>query len=379
MFPTSILPSLTGDATPPPAPPPRVERRRAVDWRAGDREDGTRRLCAALDLGTNNCRLLIAQPQETGFRVVDSFSRITRLGEGVRASGRLSRVAMDRTIAALAICATRMERHGVAQARCVATAACRAAENVAEFIERAQRETGLALEVIPAEEEARLALAGCAPLLEGVRPLTLVFDIGGGSTELTLVEVRDTPDGPRPGAILAVESLPLGVVTLSEAVGGGHLSPRLHDDIVEHVRDRLRPFDVANGVAGHALREDLSLLGTSGTVTTVGAVALGLGRYDRNRVDGLGLSVRQIKDVGARLLGMSPADRVAHPCIGRERADLVLAGCAILQAILDTWSVPDLRVADRGIREGLLADMMGARAEGKGTDVGTGADAVSAV
>ncbi|WP_413207028.1 Ppx/GppA phosphatase family protein [Rhodospirillum sp. A1_3_36] len=347
-------------------------RRRVTEGEAG-------RLCAALDLGTNNCRLLIAEALDTGFRVVDSFSRITRLGEGVRASGRLSRVAMDRTIAALAICSSRMDRHAVTQVRCVATAACRAAENVAEFVERARVEAGVDLEVIPAEEEARLALAGCAPLLEGERPLTLVFDIGGGSTELTLVEVRDTSDGPRPGAVLAVESLPLGVVTLSEAVGGGHLSPRLHADIVEHVRERLRPFDVAYGIADYAVREQLSLLGTSGTVTTVGAVALGLGRYDRNRVDGLGLSVREIKDVGARLLDMSPSDRVAHPCIGRERADLVLAGCAILQAILDTWAVPALRVADRGIREGLLADMMGTRAEGECTPAEAGVDAVPTV
>jgi exopolyphosphatase/guanosine-5'-triphosphate,3'-diphosphate pyrophosphatase len=330
--------------------------------------------CAALDLGTNNCRLLVAQSQGGGFRVLDSFSRITRLGEGVRASGLLSPVAMDRTLAALAICAARMERHGVARSRCVATAACRAALNVDEFVDRARAETGLDLEVIPAEEEARLALAGCVPLLECDTPYTLVFDIGGGSTELTLVEVRATARGPRPGRVLAVESLPLGVVTLSEAVGGGHLSPRLHRDIVAHVRGRLRPFDRAHGIGLQARRGELALLGTSGTVTTVGAVSLGLGRYDRNRVDGLGLSVGEIRSVGTRLLNMSPADRAAHPCIGRERADLVLAGCAILQAILETWQVPALRVADRGIREGLLADMMGTWTQGDFSGVGAGAD-----
>ncbi|ABC21051.1 Ppx/GppA phosphatase family protein [Rhodospirillum rubrum] len=330
-------------------------------------EDG--RTYGALDLGTNNCRLLIARRQRDGFKVIDSFSRITRLGEGLGARGRFAPAAIDRTLAALTVCASRMERHGVSLSRCVATAACRLARDTTPFLERVRAETGLAVEVISADEEARLALAGCAPLLESRGVPTLLFDIGGGSTELTLVEVENTPAGPMPGAVRAMESLPLGVVTMAEAVGGGHLSARLHADIVTHVRERLRPFDITHGISDRAARGDLSLLGTSGTVTTVGAVALGLTRYDRARVDGLTLPIHAVKEVGARLLDMTPQARAAHPCIGRDRADLVLAGCAILEAILSTWPVPRVRVADRGIREGLLMTLMGARGPGDFTEV----------
>ncbi|GEO81928.1 Ppx/GppA phosphatase family protein [Pararhodospirillum oryzae] len=312
----------------------------------------------ALDLGTNNCRLLIAQRRDAGFRVIDSFSRITRLGEGLHATGQLGDAPMERTLDALDICAQRMRRHGVEAARCVATAACRSAANVSDFLARVHARTGLALEVIPAREEARLALAGCAPLLRADTPLTLVFDIGGGSTELTLAEVAQTAAGPRLGAIRAMESLPLGVVTMAEAVGGGHLSTRLHADIVAYVRARLLSFDRSHAMREHVFGGALSMLGTSGTVTTAGAVALDLPRYDRARIDGLTLSVAEVRAVGRRLLAMTPADRMAHPCIGRERADLVLTGCAILEAILSLWPVPDLRVADRGIREGLLMDLM---------------------
>lgn len=312
----------------------------------------------ALDLGTNNCRLLIAQRKGAGFRVVDSFSRITRLGEGLYASGALAEGAMERTLSALEVCAERLQRHDVRAARCVATAACRAATNVETFLERVRERTGLSLEVIPPDEEARLALAGCAPLLRADTPFTLVFDIGGGSTELTLAEVTPSAHGPRLGGIRAMESLPLGVVTMAEAVGGGHLSQRLHADIVAHVRARLVAFDRAHSMREHVFGGALSMLGTSGTVTTAGAVALNLPRYDRARIDGLTLSVADVRAVGRRLLAMTPADRIAHPCIGRDRADLVLAGCAILEAILSLWPVPDLRVADRGIREGLLLDLM---------------------
>lgn len=312
---------------------------------------------------------MIARRQRDGFKVIDSFSRITRLGEGLGARGRFAPAAIDRTLAALTVCASRMERHGVSLSRCVATAACRLARDTTPFLERVRAETGLAVEVISADEEARLALAGCAPLLESRGVPTLLFDIGGGSTELTLVEVENTPAGPMPGAVRAMESLPLGVVTMAEAVGGGHLSARLHADIVTHVRERLRPFDITHGISDRAARGDLSLLGTSGTVTTVGAVALGLTRYDRARVDGLTLPIHAVKEVGARLLDMTPQARAAHPCIGRDRADLVLAGCAILEAILSTWPVPRVRVADRGIREGLLMTLMGARGPGDFTEV----------
>ncbi|WP_338048626.1 Ppx/GppA phosphatase family protein [Phaeovibrio sulfidiphilus] len=313
----------------------------------------------ALDLGTNNCRLLVARPAgASGFQILDSFSRITRLGEGLRSSGHLSEAAMERTLDALKICAERLERNHVTCTRCVTTAACRVACNAADFVARVQEETGLELEIIPAMEEARLTLSGCLPLIGQSRPLTLLFDIGGGSTELTLARITPTDGGPVQGSILALASLPFGVVTIAEAVGGGHISGRIHDDIVAYVTRRLKTFDPHGSLRQAAREGQLSVLGTSGTVTTAGAIALDLPRYDRSKVDGLILPAEHLRAVGQRLLSMSVQERIDHPCIRRERADLVLAGSAILDAILNFWPAPEIRIADRGVREGLLTELM---------------------
>ncbi|MGB1027287.1 MAG: Ppx/GppA phosphatase family protein, partial [Rhodospirillaceae bacterium] len=244
------------------------------------------------------------------------------------------------------------------------TAACRAAANRDVFLDRVKAATGLTLEVIPPEEEAQLALAGCAPLLEPNRPRALVFDIGGGSTELAWVALDQEGRAPEDAAALrprlvAMESLSLGVVTMAEASGGGHLDDRLYDDVVAHVSARLAPFQARLQALGETPPlEQVQMLGTSGTVTTLGAIALGLNRYDRARVDGLTLDFPQIRAVSRQLLAMRPAERAGHPCIGRARADLVLAGCAILEAVCQLWPVGRLRVADRGIREGMLLALM---------------------
>ncbi|MBI1179632.1 MAG: Ppx/GppA family phosphatase [Alphaproteobacteria bacterium] len=311
---------------------------------------------AALDLGTNNCRLLVARPQGPGFHVIDAFSRIVRLGEGVARTGRLTPAAVDRTIEALAVCADKMRRRGANRHRLVATEACRRAVNCEAFLDRVVCETGLALEIITTHEEALLALAGCAPLLDPGRPYALVFDIGGGSTELTWV-LQDRTGAPR---LIGVISLPVGVVNLSERYGGALVTPALYAAMVDEVAAMLAPFEAAHAIAPRVADGAVQMLGTSGTVTTIAGVKMGLPRYNRRRVDGTRLRFDDIDEISADLAAMSNDDRVSEPCIGRERADLVVAGCAILAAICRCWPVGTLRVADRGVREGILLSLIAA-------------------
>jgi exopolyphosphatase/guanosine-5'-triphosphate,3'-diphosphate pyrophosphatase len=316
-------------------------------------QDG--RVYAAVDLGTNNCRLLIASPTRRGFRVVGSFSRIVRLGEGLSERGNLSEVAMSRTIEALKVCAERMKHHGVIRSRNVATAACRTARNCGLFIERIGDQTGLAFETITPGEEARLAVAGCRSLFSRDYSRALVFDIGGGSTEVIWVD-KSKNDGC---VIEDMISLPFGVVTLSES-RGGDISPTDYRDLVEDVKAELEPFSARNGIARHFTANRVQTLGTSGTVTTLGAVFLGLKRYSRTRVDGLDITFDTLVQVGRKLTGMPFDDRVAMPCIGGERAELVVPGAAILEAIGAIWPISVIRIADRGLREGMLLDLMAA-------------------
>ncbi len=312
---------------------------------------------AAIDLGTNNCRMLIARPETEGFRVIDSFSRVTRLGEGLTSTGCLSRAAQDRTIEALKRCADKMDRRGVTLSRNVATEACRRAVNGPEFVDRVRDETGVALECITADEEARLALAGCASLLTRDHPYALVFDIGGGSTELLWVKLTDSPFP----CVEGFATLPLGVVTVAEDCGGGDLSERTYRTVVEHVEHLLRPFEARHRVGVEIARGRAQMLGTSGTVTTLGGLHLGLTRYDRSSVDGLTIGFETVHELSRGLAAMTHRQRADSPCIGPQRADLVLAGCAILEAICRMWPVGDLTIADRGLREGMLIDLMGPR------------------
>jgi exopolyphosphatase/guanosine-5'-triphosphate,3'-diphosphate pyrophosphatase len=314
---------------------------------------------AAIDLGTNNCRLLIARPAGENFVVVDAFSRVVRLGEGLAQTGRLSDVAMDRALAALSVCAEKLKRRNVHLARSVATEACRRASNGMDFIERVRRETGIALDVISAQEEARLAVLGCHILLEQGDGPAMIFDIGGGSTELVLIE-----NGPTVPRILDWQSVPWGVVSLTETCGdeGETADTRaaryakmrqLVDDSFAGFAERIGPF-----LDGDRPVTDLRLLGTSGTVTTLASLHLELPQYDRGAVDGLIVPAESMRAISTRLSGLSPAERRQVPCIGRERADLVVAGCAILESILDIWPAHRLGVADRGIREGILRSLM---------------------
>ena len=308
----------------------------------------------ALDLGTNNCRLLIASPTTDGFHVRDAFSRIVRLGEGLGKTGALSEAAMVRTIEALRVCSNKLVWHKVKKCRLIATEACRMASNGAEFIDRVNAETGLELEVIDRETEARLAAAGAAPLIEAHAESALIFDIGGGSTEVMWVERRGSAH-----EILAWTSLAAGVVTISEQFGGGV------DVTVQSfaaMRDYLRPLlaEFVSRVQAIKGTEAVPshLLGTSGTVTTIAGVQMGLRRYDRARVDGSWMLSKDVGKVTADLLAMTYDERILNACIGRERADLVMAGCAILEEIRTAFPAERIRVADRGLREGILTKLM---------------------
>ncbi len=305
---------------------------------------------AALDLGTNNCRLLIACPEGEGFRVIDSFSRIIRLGEGISLTGRISEAAIGRAISALSVCRDKMRHRKAQRLRLIATEACRAASNAEAFRDRVATQTGIALEVINRETEASLAAVGCSPLVDPRGRGAILFDIGGGSSELVRLG-RHSGGAPR---VEGWMSIPLGVVTLAERFGGNDVTAAVYARMVAEVAKHVAPFAAKHG--GNL--ETMHLLGTSGTVTTLAGVHLGLPRYDRRRVDGLWMSDGEITSAISTLLGMSYQERANNNCIGIERADLVLAGCAILDAIRDAFPLPRLRVADRGLREGMLVEMM---------------------
>ncbi len=345
-----------------------------VEPTAPDLPEGA--LYAALDLGTNSCRMLIAQPRGRQFLVVDSFSKTVQLGSGLEASGKLSRASMERTIQALRICQKKLGKHDVKRMRLVATEACRRARNAGDFIRQAYRETGLQLQIIEPEEEARLAVVSCAPLVSTRTEQLLVVDIGGGSTELVWVDLSEVPREFRPRAIMRLHagfapaddgipaarvvdwiSVPLGVATLKDQFID------VEDDAARfalmswYFEENLASFSPYNASQP---REGFQIIGTSGTVTTVAASFLGLKRYDRNKVDGLRMTSDQINVVIREYLTLGPDGRRTDPRIGRDRHSLIMSGAAILQAMLRIWPTDRLSVADRGLREGLLYAQMSA-------------------
>lgn len=316
-------------------------------------------LYAALDLGTNNCRLLIAAPTRPGhFHVVDAFSRIVRLGEGLGKSGRLNENAMNRAIEALKVCRSKLDQRQIRRCRLIATEACRSAENGQRFIERVAAETGINLEIIDRETEARLAVAGCGTLVEHDTEAIVIFDIGGGSSEIVLID-RSKKRSPRLAEhITAWTSLPVGVITLAERFGGGNVSAEDFEKMKDYVRNLLKDFKGRDKLGALVKSPHFHLLGTSGTVTTLAGIHLELARYDRRLIDGIWLNNNDVERMTKRLLSWNLAERMANPCIGHDRADLVLAGCAILDVIREEWPSDRLRVADRGLREGILTELM---------------------
>ena len=320
----------------------------------------------ALDLGTNNCRLLIATPSGRGFRVVEAYSRIVRLGEGLSQTGRLSDAAMDRALAALKVSAEKVRRRKVVKLKAIATQACRGAENGAEFVARVASETGLQLQIITPREEAQLSVAGCLNLLDRTAEAALVVDVGGGSTELSWVdltsggletELAKFAAGRLP--IKAWLSIPIGVVTLAERFPEGPAATETwFRAMVETVKDEIREFRHADPLRPIFDADRAHMVGTSGAITSLAGMHLGLRRYDRSQVDGIWMTRDQCDAAAQMLLELSPQARADQPCIGSDRADLVLAGAAILQAVQELWPCSRVRVADRGLREGILMSLM---------------------
>lgn len=316
---------------------------------------------AAIDLGTTNCRLLIATPTPTGFAVKETFSRITRLGEGLITDGVLSERAIKRTIFALKLCVKRLEKYKNVKTRFVATEACRRAKNGTAFIERVKKETGLDLEIISFEEECRLGVSGCVPLINRNIRHALVFDIGGGSTEVSLAKIDQNSQAKIEGVL----SFPLGVITVSEAFTGKGLSSAAYRAVVKKVLSYLQPFESRYGILNLIEQGDVQMIAMSGTVTTIGAFHLGLPVYNRNVVDGMSLSYDDLAKAKRKLEKLPYAEKEAHPCIGPQRADLSLPGCAILQGICEMWPIGEVTIADRGLREGIVLDLI--RRENAGT------------
>lgn len=318
-----------------------------------ERRHAPRHTYGAIDLGTNNCRLLIARPIDGSFTVVDAFSRIVRLGEGLSQRGELSREAMDRAVVALGVCADKLRRRHVSLCRSVATEACRRAANGREFVDRVRDETGLVLDIIDPAEEARLAVLGCHKLLEPGDGPALIFDIGGGSTELVLIDhVEGVP------RIRSWWSAPWGVVSLTESEGREALEGEDRLLAYNRMRERARRAFARFAEMLPKGAKGTRLLGTSGTVTTLASVHLALPSYDRRAVDGLHVPIEAMQKISSAIAAMSHSERCSLPCIGADRADLVVAGCAILEAILEIWPAKNLGIADRGIREGILRSLM---------------------
>lgn len=330
-------------------------RRKKTNKRTQKPKVTAQNIYSAIDLGTNNCRLLVAAPTANGFKVMDSFSRVVRLGEGLGKTGSLSKAAIDRTIEALDICVRKIQRRGVTYMRNVATQACREATNCDEFIERVEKEVRIKLHIIDPAEEARLAVLGCKALLDKKFSRAIVFDIGGGSTELIWVNVR--PNGlPE---IIDWTSIPFGVVNMSEKYGTREKISDMHyAEMRQSILDSVKVFAQKNDMQEHADQNQVQLLGTSGTITTLTAMHLGLEIYDRNQVDGAQIKSAHVRALCQQLSLLDYDQRLALKGIGADRADLVVAGCAILESIMDLWPIEEIRVADRGIREGMLLDMM---------------------
>lgn len=330
---------------------------RSTSLHNGDRS--TMPVYAALDLGTNNCRLLIATLEEStgstapNIAVQDSFSRIVRLGEGVSDTGQLSEEAMERTLSALRICQKKLAKFEVVNARYVATEACRRASNSTEFMHRIKEETGMQIDIIDTEEEASLAFLGCSSLLAREHKQAVVFDIGGGSTEVMWVHSKPDEDYQ----IRDWLSVNYGVMNLADKFGGTAFIDRVYDDMVACVTEQMMPFARMTHIQEALAGENVQFLSTSGTVTTLAAIHLDLPRYERSRIDGLTLDVADIRAVTRRLLNMRPSERFHHACIGPERADFIISGCAIFEAISNLLPKGSITIADRGVREGIILSL----------------------
>ena len=343
-----------------------ADANRSEPVRRGQRKRRRRRRAktyAALDLGTNNCRLLIARPTEEGFRVIDSYSKVVRLGAGLQSSGRLSEHSMDLAVQAIDVCAKKMKTKNVKRWRCVATQACRAADNCDEFLARVKAETGIGLEIISPRVEARLSVMGCVNLIDLEKDVALVVDIGGGSTELSWVDVRTLRENGgllkayRP-PISAWTSLPVGVVTLSERVPEHEDRETWYEDLKQVVRDTIKSKQADTRFTNVFKAGKGHIIGTSGTITSLAGIYQKLPYYQRDKVDGSTMLASDAISICRHMGSVSYEERAKEPCIGEDRAKLLVAGCAITDVLCELWPSEQIRVADRGLREGILMGLM---------------------
>ncbi|MFI3241041.1 MAG: Ppx/GppA phosphatase family protein [Alphaproteobacteria bacterium] len=325
------------------------------------REEGKERnqeenpVYAAIDLGTNSCRLVLASPTPSAFRIVETFSKVTRLGEGIIKDNMLSSQAIKRTVNALKVCSGVINEYApIKNCRYVATAACRRAKNHESFVKQVKKETGLDLEIISTKEEARLAVVGCLPLLNRHIKRALVFDIGGGSTEISLARITNSGKTFIEGFV----SLPYGVVTISEALPGRDMTPLAYDSIIQRTHGILSEFEEQHNITEAIRNQEIQVIGTSGTVTVLGAVHLNLPRYNRLAVDGLSVAMKDLNKTIDKIKRIGEDGRKRHACIGPQKADLTMAGCSVIEGITSFWPISEISIADRGIREGILLDMM---------------------
>lgn len=312
-------------------------------------EDG--KILGALDLGTSNCRLLISKTEKNKLVELERFSRIVRLGEGLGLRGNLTDIAMQRTISVLKICADKFSRYNLDGQRCVATEACRRAENREELVRRAKDEAGINLEIISTEEEAELAFTSCLNLVDPDAQNVLLTDIGGGSTEIIWAELQEGKP-----IIKKSFSAKIGVMSLSDLLDNQFFRYGTYQEIVAYTTKVFSPIK-------ESLYEETSkskktqYICTSGTITALAALHLDLQRYNRSLIDGISISRQEIEQVKRKLLHMNQAERENLPCVGRERGDLMIPGCAILEAIYSCWNIDKFVVADRGVRDGVIASL----------------------
>jgi exopolyphosphatase/guanosine-5'-triphosphate,3'-diphosphate pyrophosphatase len=300
---------------------------------------------AGIDIGTLTCRLLIADLLPGGrLKELHSERRILRLGEGVDRSKRLSAMAMDRVIQCLKEWQKAIDGYRVDGCAVVATSAVRDAGNRSEFVARVARETGLTVEVISGDEEARRTIRGIRSGLPAGVTDVLALDIGGGSTEFIL---------DRPGRQPVMRSIDIGVVRLSERIL--HHDPPTTEEI-QQAREWVRQ-ETERTVADMPSRAGLAFVGTAGTITSLAAMALKLPFYQPARIHNYTLRLGIVNELEQQLLGRTKSGRVGFPGLERGREEVIVAGAIILRTVMETLAMDACLVSDLGLREGVLLEL----------------------
>lgn len=303
---------------------------------------------AAIDLGSRNCRTIVGCQSKAGaFEYIETYSKSVSLADGVAASKKLSRKSMDRTIEALAFCSKVLSRYAGLTYLAVATDAMRRAENASVFIKRVKRELGLIISIITPQEEAYYAALGCIEVLSLETEIFVVFDIGGGSSEIALCRQKSDKD------IELIDSLsiPYGVINLLESKD--HLTFSGYSNLVQKISDLSRDF-LNQYATTLDFVNNFQCIGTSGTTTTVAALNMNLRFYDREKINDSILQFSEILKTVHYVQSLSEDERKLHPYISQSNEDLVLGGLTILEGIVRGLPASTITVTDRGVRDGVV-------------------------